>query len=90
MSKETITGDLEALENIIYEAKLIRTALGSSLPISRLSEPVVKSSSECNDDSSAEKMDSVSAAGFEMVELLILASQILLDEIRTRDLENVT
>lgn len=81
---------MEALENIIYEAKLVRTALGSSLPVSWLAEPVVKLSGEhAGEDSSGEKVDCVSASGFEMVELLILASQILLDEISTRDLNNV-
>lgn len=80
-----VTSDLEALENIIYEAKLVKTALGSSLPVSWSAEPVVKLSGEpADEDSSVEKIDSVSATGFEMVELLILASQILQDEIKTQ------
>ncbi|KAK9077223.1 hypothetical protein SSX86_005560 [Deinandra increscens subsp. villosa] len=60
----------EIIENVVTEAKLLRTALGSSLPVSW--------SAEVDDGvSSAEKVDSVSAAGFEMVELLILASHLL-------------
>ena len=38
------------------------------------------------EDSSSEKIDSVSAAGFEMVDLLILAAQILKERTRTGSL----
>ena len=63
----------------------MKTALVSSLPVSWSAEADVDSidesiSNDPNDiygDSSSEKIDSVSAAGFEMVELLILAAQIL-------------
>lgn len=82
-----VTSLSETVNNIIYEAKLVKTALGSSLPISWSADADV----EFNDHSlsnepghvsgetSHEKIDSVFAAGFEMVELLILAAQILKD-----------
>ncbi|GFZ16889.1 myosin heavy chain-like protein [Actinidia rufa] len=79
----TVTGALEALDDIVGEAKLTRTALGSSLPISWSAEADAKLSSENYDqettdvsrESGSEKVDFVSAAGFEMVEILILAAQ---------------
>lgn len=66
----------EALNDIITEAKLIKTALGSSLPVSwsALEDDGISSG---NIEHGNEKIDSVSAAGFEMVELLILAAQLL-------------
>ncbi|KAK1431252.1 hypothetical protein QVD17_14579 [Tagetes erecta] len=71
--EDTVTSaarNLEIIENVVTEAKLLKTALSSSLPVSW--------SAEVDDDvSSAEKIDSVSAAGFEMVELIILASHLL-------------
>lgn len=82
----------EELENIVSEAKLVKTALGSSLPVSWLAEPDVSSSNEVEEDlvvsgdSSGEKVDWVSAAGFEMVELLIFAAQLLMDEGLNRSL----
>lgn len=77
----------ENLDNIINEAKLVKTALGSSLPLSWSAEADVEFSgpsvtNEPGDvygEPSHEKIDSVYAAGFEMVELLILAAQILKD-----------
>ncbi|KAL3611558.1 hypothetical protein D5086_002578 [Populus alba] len=83
----TSTGLLEALNDIISEARLVKTALGSSLPISWSAEADDASIGEsvCNElidiygNPISEKIDSVSAAGFEMVELLILAAQILKD-----------
>nr|XP_043628198.1 paramyosin isoform X2 [Erigeron canadensis] len=60
----------EIIENVVTEAKLLKTALGSSLPVSWSAEAD-------NGVSSAEKVDCVSAAGFEMVELLILASHLV-------------
>lgn len=81
-----VTGNIETLKNIIYEAKLVRTALGSSLPVSWSAETVRlsvehsdKAATDVQEDFSDEKVDCVSAAGREMVELLIFASQILLD-----------
>lgn len=78
---------LEALDDIISEAKLVKTALSSSLPISwsaeagdgSIGEIVHNEPGDCYGDLGSEKIDSVSAAGFEMVELLILAAQILKD-----------
>ncbi|XP_061984631.1 uncharacterized protein LOC133703906 isoform X1 [Populus nigra] len=81
------TGLLEALNDIISEARLVKTALGSSLPISwsaevddaSIGESVCDEQSDIYGNPIREKIDSVSAAGFEMVELLILAAQILKD-----------
>ncbi|XP_031273474.1 centrosomal protein of 128 kDa isoform X2 [Pistacia vera] len=92
-SEGTVTTSMfEALDEIVTEAKLIKTALGSSLPLSWSADADDGSigetmGSEVDDiyvDSSNEKIDSVSAAGFEMVELVILASQILKDSATKR------
>lgn len=72
------TGCFEDLDQIIAEANLVKTAVGSSLPIGWLAE-TDGSINDSGSDSSREKLDFVSAAGFEMVELLILAAQILKD-----------
>ncbi|XVE93516.1 hypothetical protein REPUB_Repub01dG0201400 [Reevesia pubescens] len=93
-SECTDTGASEAIDEIITEAKLVKTALGSSLPVSLSAEGDGESiagrmDSEPGDmfeDSSCEKIDSVSAAGFEMVDLLILAAQILKERTRTGSL----
>lgn len=77
----------EPLDEIIYEAKLVKTALGSSLPMSWSAEAdsgldverLGDEQSDISGNSSNEKIDSVAAAGFEMVELLILAAEILKD-----------
>lgn len=78
----SITNESESLEDIISEAKLVKTALSSSLPVSWSAEVADIGSSDeyiSNEHICGEKIDSVSAAGFEMVELLILAVQILMD-----------
>ncbi|KAL8108747.1 hypothetical protein AgCh_025004 [Apium graveolens] len=87
LSMGTVTSNTDTLKNIIYEAELVKTALGSSLPVSWSAETVKlsvehsdKAATEVKEDLSGEKVDCVSAAGREMVELLIFASQILLDE----------
>ncbi|XP_076918075.1 uncharacterized protein LOC143578359 [Bidens hawaiensis] len=69
------TGKSAVIDNIVTEAKLLKTALSSTLPVSW--------SAVVDDDSvsSVEKVDSVSAAGFEMVELLILSSNLLKNSI---------
>ncbi|XP_074333038.1 uncharacterized protein LOC141670883 isoform X7 [Apium graveolens] len=92
LSMGTVTSNTDTLKNIIYEAELVKTALGSSLPVSWSAETVKlsversdKAATEVKEDLSGEKVDCVSAAGREMVELLIFASQILLDEISKRD-----
>ncbi|KAL4581109.1 hypothetical protein LXL04_017318 [Taraxacum kok-saghyz] len=59
----------EIIENVETEAKLLKTAVGSSIPLSW--------SADVDITKSEEKVDGISAAGFEMVELLILASQLL-------------
>ncbi|OWM79160.1 hypothetical protein CDL15_Pgr003331 [Punica granatum] len=80
-----VTGVFQVLEEITSEAMLVRTALSSCLPVSWSAGADTESpgggvddeSSEVHSDSSNEKLDSVSAAGFEMVELLILAAEVL-------------
>ncbi|CAH9110088.1 unnamed protein product [Cuscuta europaea] len=74
----------ESLENIIYEAKLLKIALGSSLPVSwsavQDAEYGICTNEVLNDNytlSSKEKVDFVSAAGFEMVELLMFVARLL-------------
>ncbi|XP_010530702.1 PREDICTED: spindle pole body component 110 [Tarenaya hassleriana] len=63
----------EAINKIIMEANRLKTALGISIPISWSAE----ADAEASGDSSEGVVDSVSAAGFEMVELVVLASEIL-------------
>ncbi|TXG64089.1 hypothetical protein EZV62_011083 [Acer yangbiense] len=90
--EDTVTSMTEALDNIMTDAKCVKTALGSSLPISwsALEDDGSSSGSMGNEagdicgDYGNEKIDSVSAAGFEMVELLILAAQILNDSTTKR------
>ncbi|KAJ7946172.1 Myosin heavy chain-like protein [Quillaja saponaria] len=85
--KDTNAGISEILGDIVGEVKLLKTALCSSLPISWSAEADIDSISEkvgnelgdVNQGSSNEKIDFVSAAGFEMVELLLFAVQILKD-----------
>ncbi|XP_060168064.1 uncharacterized protein LOC132598928 isoform X1 [Lycium barbarum] len=74
----------ESLDNIINEASRLKTALGSSLPLSWSaaadSGSFSKRAEEQRDDnghSQRENMDFVSAAGFEMVELLVFVAQLL-------------
>lgn len=78
---ESIT---EALTGIIAEANHVRTALSTSLPVSWSTDPAIRAATyenlyEPTDPSEANKdrVDPVSAAGLEMVELLILATQLL-------------
>ncbi|KAM3291419.1 putative protein MYH16 isoform X1 [Capsicum chacoense] len=74
-----------SLDNIINEASQLKTALGSSLPLSWSAEAdsgsVSKHIEEETDNghSTRENMDFVSAAGFEMVELLVFVAQLLKD-----------
>lgn len=78
------TGLSEAVKDIITEAKLVKTALGSSLPISWSADADVESQVDSFEEaigstdaaSSNEKVDFVSAAGLEMVELLLFAAQV--------------
>ncbi|KAK8665353.1 hypothetical protein V6N13_005523 [Hibiscus sabdariffa] len=90
-SKGTDASASEALDEIITEAKLVKTALGSSLPVSWSTEGDCESIGETMDseatdtfqDSGGQKIDSVSAAGFEMLNLLMLAVQMLKEKTRT-------
>lgn len=79
----TSEGALEVINGIINEARHIKTALGSSLPVSWSAD----STSDLPDNSDSEiapdsgdhtitGLDSVSAAGIELVELLILAADL--------------
>ncbi|KAJ1381622.1 putative myosin-2 heavy chain isoform X1 [Sesbania bispinosa] len=84
-SEGTVSGVSEVLNDIISEAKLLRTALGSSLPISWSVETDIGYAGDSvgsdivHQKWSDEKIDTVSAAGLEMVELLIFAAQMLRD-----------
>ncbi|KAK9164311.1 hypothetical protein Syun_005213 [Stephania yunnanensis] len=84
-SPDEVGSITEALEEVIDEAKLVKTALGSSLPVSwsaeaesgLFNESLINEMIDDCGDSGSEKLDSVTAAGFEMVELITLAAQIL-------------
>lgn len=80
-SEDTLSSKSEALANIVSDAKLMKIALGSSLPVSWSAE---HSDEEEMGVGGGEKVDCVSASGFEMVELLILAAQVLRDDITIR------
>lgn len=67
-----------AIANILVEATHLKTALGISIPISWSAESDMESVSD--GESSCERTDSVSAAGFEMVELVILAAEIMKEQ----------
>ncbi|PPR87699.1 hypothetical protein GOBAR_AA32988 [Gossypium barbadense] len=90
-SKDTDTNASE-LDEIITEAKLVKTALGSSLPISwsaegdgeSIGESIDTETGDMFEDSGGQKIDSVTAAGFEMLDLLILAAQELLKKKSSR------
>ncbi|KAL9238539.1 hypothetical protein vseg_012944 [Gypsophila vaccaria] len=72
------------VDNTIREAEMLKIALSSALPLSWSGDGEVSSTGntiaeenpKC-EDSDAEKIDPVSSAGLEMVELLILAAQIM-------------
>ncbi|KMT01033.1 hypothetical protein BVRB_9g222950 isoform A [Beta vulgaris subsp. vulgaris] len=83
-SKGASSSTTKVLDEIIREAEMVKTALSAALPLSWSGEGDVASSSDNifeensnHGDSYNEKIDSVSAAGIEMVELLILAAQIM-------------
>ncbi|XP_012093139.1 meiosis-specific nuclear structural protein 1 isoform X3 [Jatropha curcas] len=90
---ESALGSGEALGDIISETKLLKTALSSTLPVSWSAEADDSLIGESNHndpgdfrgDSSSDKVDPVSAAGLEMVELLILAAQMLKDNSTRED-----
>ncbi|XP_073314010.1 uncharacterized protein [Primulina huaijiensis] len=73
----------DSLDKIIAESRLAKIALGSSLPAE-----TDGSHSEINDggsDPGLEKFDFVSAAGFEIVDLLIFAAHVLKEHISHQD-----
>lgn len=72
------SGSSQNLDGIIFEAKLIRTALGSSLPVSWSAEDENGSTDGPAADNLGgnDNVDCASAAGFEMVELLLVAAQL--------------
>ena len=85
-AKDSVISECTVADEIINEAKLVRTALGSYLPVSWPAEAdfggvdgkgISDEPSDVSGNSSNKKRDSVTAAGFEMVELLILAAQLL-------------
>ncbi|XP_052725234.1 uncharacterized protein LOC108319975 isoform X2 [Vigna angularis] len=84
-SEGTISGVSEILSDVIHEAELLRTALSSSLPTSWPVEEDISyigysvGTDRGDHEGSDEKMDTVSAAGLEMVELLIFSAQTLMD-----------
>ncbi|RDX99019.1 hypothetical protein CR513_17984, partial [Mucuna pruriens] len=84
-SEGTISSVSEILNDVIHEAELLRTALGSSLPTSWSVEADISyigysvGSDTGHQECSDEKTDTVSAAGLEMVELLIFSAHILRD-----------
>lgn len=64
----------------------MQTAIGSSLPVSWSAEADLGSNVDVPDaDSSSERVDFVSAAGYEMVELLIFAAHAWKVYINKRD-----
>lgn len=75
-AKVSFTEEIENMdvEQIIAEAKLVKTAVGSSLPVSWSAESDEDGGWDCDC-----KVDFVSAAGFEMMELLIFGAHLLND-----------
>ncbi|CAL9750876.1 unnamed protein product, partial [Musa acuminata subsp. burmannicoides] len=79
----TEEGTTQAVSNVVMEANQVKTALGGSLPVSWSGDEadaiIYTSLHEPSDPSEASKpakLDAVSAAGLEMVDLLILAAQL--------------
>eukprot|EP00252_Welwitschia_mirabilis_P000833 TRINITY_DN10818_c0_g1_i1.p1 TRINITY_DN10818_c0_g1~~TRINITY_DN10818_c0_g1_i1.p1 ORF type:complete len:496 (-),score=135.30 TRINITY_DN10818_c0_g1_i1:336-1673(-) len=83
-AKSSSANSFHIVEEIISEAQHIKTALGSSLPVSWLAESDSDLSNSVDSEIKQEKdqtqemvgIDSVSAAGFELIELLILAAKL--------------
>lgn len=85
-SAHSLESTYEALNSLITEANLMKTALGVALPVSWLGDSSDAITSDARYDpsespksSKSEKQDPLSSAGMEMVELLILAADILKD-----------
>ncbi|VAH92285.1 unnamed protein product [Triticum turgidum subsp. durum] len=67
----------EALSSLITEANLMRTALGVVLPVSWSGDSSGGITSDSPKSSKSEKVDPLGSASMEMLELLILAADIL-------------
>ncbi|TVU46448.1 hypothetical protein EJB05_05988 [Eragrostis curvula] len=82
-SAGSLESTYEALNSLITEANLMKTALGVVLPVSWSGDSSDAATYEALYDSSdspkskSEKVDPLSSAGIEMVELLIFAAEIL-------------
>ncbi|KAG6510987.1 hypothetical protein ZIOFF_029036 [Zingiber officinale] len=86
----SIESTIEALSNIMTEAKQMKTVLDGSLPISWSGDEsdAYKSLYESSDPSEAsksEKSDAIPAAGREMAELLLLATKLLIQNMSKCD-----
>lgn len=76
---------IQALSNIISEANRMKTALGSSLPVSWSGNEedaiTYENLYELTEAPKIEKVDPISTAGLEMVDLLILAVELQKDNL---------
>lgn len=75
----TCSASSRVVDEIVREAELVRIALGSALPLSWSGEGDMPFPDE-NEDLDSVRIDSVTAAGLEMVELLTLAAQTLKEQ----------
>jgi hypothetical protein len=83
----------ESLNSVITESNLMKTALGSVLPISwsgnSADDAIIYMGlyelSDSSEASNSEKADPLSSASSEMVELLILAAETLTERLVERD-----
>ncbi|CAM0874190.1 unnamed protein product [Alopecurus aequalis] len=83
-SDSSLESTYEALNSLITEANLVKTALGVVLPVSwsgdssgAITSDALHDSSDSPKSSKSEKADPLSSASMEMVELLILAADIV-------------
>uniref|UniRef100_A0ACD6ARF2 Uncharacterized protein n=1 Tax=Avena sativa TaxID=4498 RepID=A0ACD6ARF2_AVESA len=83
-SGSSLESTYEALNSLITEANLMKTALGVVLPVSwsgdssgAIASDALHDSSDSPKSSKSERADPLSSAGMEMVELLILAADIV-------------
>lgn len=81
---DSIAGELNS---IIAETKHVKTAIGSSLPISWSADAALDATTyeSLYESEECKRLDVVSAAGLEMVELLMLAAQFLQDSLARRN-----
>lgn len=83
-SDSSLESTYEALNSLLTEANLMKTALGVVLPVSwsgdssgAITSDSLHDSSDSPKSSKSEKTDPLSSAGMEMVELLILAADVV-------------